>query len=224
MQELKSHILVVDDDKGIRTLLKRYLVKNEFIVSEAEDASKARELLKDFAFDLLILDVMMPNENGVDLATGIRQNSDVPIIMLTAMGEVEHKITGLESGVDDYIVKPFEPKELLLRIKNILYRVNKQQSNIITLGSLTYHTDSGRLFKGVDLINLTSNETTLLKILSKSPGKIITREELSEKFEGINERSVDVQIIRLRNKIEQNPKKPVYLQTVRGKGYVLYAD
>ena len=220
------HILIVDDDTRIRELLSRYLKDKGFYVSTAKDAAEARQRMGDFSFDLMVLDVMMPGETGIEYATKLRQDSDLPILMLTAMGEAEDRISGLESGVDDYLTKPFEPKELLLRIHAILKRSQKtkaeQQS--IPIGQLRFNPENGQLYKGNETIYLTQSEASLLAILTKNIGQPVTREMLAEAMgTGINERSIDVQITRLRQKIEPDPKQPRYLQTVRGAGYTLYS-
>ncbi len=220
-----THILVVDDDTRIRDLLGKFLKDNGFFVSLAKDAGEAREKLKEFIFDLLVVDVMMPGETGIELTASLRKKMDVPILMLTAMGETEERITGLESGADDYLAKPFEPRELLLRIKSILQRTKLvNTSDEIYFGELSYNVSKGALLKNDEPIALTSNEEKLLSALSARVGKTVRREDLSKLCGGINERSIDVQITRLRNKIEKDSKRPVYLKTVRGKGYVLHGD
>jgi two-component system, OmpR family, phosphate regulon response regulator OmpR len=224
----QKHLLLVDDDKGIRELLKKYLVRQGFLVSEAKSVDMAREIMGDLSFDLVILDVMMPKEDGLSMASSIRLDlNNVPIIMLTAMGEVKDRINGLEVGADDYISKPFEPKELLLRIKKLLQRTSVEDnkgSSLINMGSVSYSTYNRQLIKNGQNVPITSSEANLLDLLVQSKGKLLAREDLARKCGNINERSIDVQIIRLRSKIEINPKKPVYLQTLRGKGYVLYCD
>jgi two-component system, OmpR family, phosphate regulon response regulator OmpR len=216
-----SHILIVDDDDRIRELLSTYLVKHGFYASQAEDTIEADSLMELFAFDLIIMDYMMPGENGIGFIKRIRGDHNVPIIMLTAMGEVGSRIEGLESGADDYLAKPFEPKELLLRIKNLIARSKgKTDKNIIKLGEVSFNLASLRFTRADQHIPMTHSEAKLLSILAINSGKIVSREELAM-IGGVNERSIDVQIIRLRNKIEKEPSKPLFLQTVRGKGYTL---
>lgn len=218
------HILVIDDDTRLRTLLARFLDENDFKVSTAKDTAEARCLMEEFTFDLLIVDVMLPNETGVDFTRAIRQSSSVPIIMLTARGEFEERIKGLESGADDYLQKPFEPKELVLRINNILKRVTKttKENHICNFGNFTFHFAESRLKKGEEFIHITDSEAKILTALGKEKGSVISREALSKICGGIDDRSIDVQITRLRKKIEVNPKQPHFLQTVRNHGYVLY--
>ena len=225
----KKHILVVDDDNRLRKLLHRYLNQNDFIVSEAEDPLQAKELMQSFNFDMLILDVMMPHQNGFEFAKDLRaQAIQTPIIMLTAMGDVNNRITGLESGVDDYLPKPFDPKELLLRIASIFRRTDpineKQKENLIHLGRFTYDKEHKTLLLGENVIALTPAEIELLQSFCSCLGKEITREALAEQMQIKNERSIDVQVNRLRKKIEEDWKNPHYLQTVRGKGYILLPD
>ena len=212
MENNKKHILIVDDDNRIRDLLKDYLSQNNYIVSTAENANQARERLKYFKFDIIILDVMMPGQNGYELTKEIKKQMKVPIILLTAKGEVENRIKGLELGADDYLGKPFEPKELLLRIKNTINRNNKIDLNkmIINLNNKSKK------------INNTEKKV-LIEMLS-NPGTTFSREEIG-KVSGINqERSIDVMITRLRHKLELDPKNPKYLQTIRGSGYVLWIE
>jgi two-component system phosphate regulon response regulator OmpR len=224
MAEKLYHILVVDDDTRLRGLLTKYLNDNGFNVSMAKDTSEARELMGKTQFDLLVLDVMLPEENGMDFAAKIRENSKIPILMLTAMGDQNHRIKGLETGADDYLSKPFEPKELVLRINNILRRINTNQSqdDFCNFGDFVFNFNDLRLKKDGEYIYLTDSEARILLILCKELGKAITREKLSELCGGIDDRSIDVQITRLRRKIEQNPKQPQFLQTVRNQGYILY--
>ena len=225
MENNNLHLLVVDDDDRIRILLKDYLTENNYIVSTAENAEQAKKKLKYFKFDILILDVMMPGQNGYELTKDIKKEINVPIILLTAKGEVENRIKGLELGADDYIGKPFEPKELLLRIKNIIKNMNKIDSNIkhfigntqIDLNKLTI------ISKGVSKKINISEKKILLEMLSK-PGKTFSREEIGNISGITQERSIDVMITRLRQKLEVDPKNPKYLQTVRGSGYVLWIE
>ena len=223
MEKNKKHILIVDDDDRIRNLLKDYLSENSYIVSTAESADQAKERLQYIKFDIIILDVMMPGQSGYDLTKEIKKSLDVPIILLTAKSEVENRILGLELGADDYIGKPFEPKELLLRIKNIIKSKNKIDLNIKHfIGSAEI--DLNKMLINLDgkpkRINPTEKKV-LLEMLA-NPGKTFSREDMG-RISGINqERSVDVMITRLRQKIEKEPKKPKYLQTIRGSGYVLW--
>ena len=225
MENNKSHILIVDDDDKIRNLLKDYLTENDYIVSTAEDAIQAKERLKIIKFDIIILDVMMPGQDGYDLTKEIKKNSKVPIILLTAKGEVENRIKGLELGADDYLGKPFEPKELLLRINNILTKKNKidlkSQYNIgraqVDLNKMTI-----TLVEKIKKIN-NSEKKVLMEMLA-NPGTTYSRDEIG-KISGISqERSIDVMITRLRQKLEINPKNPKFLQTIRGAGYVLWIE
>jgi len=219
-----NHILVVDDDTRIRDLLGQYLQDHGFFVTTAKDAAQAREKLKQFVFDLMVVDVMMPGELGTELTASLRKTMNVPILMLTAMGETEDRISGLESGADDYLAKPFEPRELLLRIQSILQRTAKVKlsESLIHFGPFTFDNSSGNLSRDHQDVTLTSNEVKLFKALIDKAGNIVSREALASACGGINERSVDVQITRLRNKIEPDPKKPKYLKTIRGAGYVMY--
>lgn len=216
-----QHLLVVDDDARIRNLLQKYLVENNYFVSIAKNTSEALELLKEVDCDLIILDVMIPGETGIEFAKRLRlgRYNNIPILMLTAMGEVNDRIAGLEVGADDYLVKPFEPRELLLRITKILKR-NQEIQNLYYFGDFVYDLPRQLLLQNDDKIFLTNSEHSLLNCLLKNSNKIVSREELAEEL-GINERSVDVQIIRLRSKIEDNPSRPLFLQTVRGKGYII---
>jgi len=225
MENNKIHILVVDDDNRIRSLLKEYLNENDYIVSTSEDAEDAKIKLTQFKFDLLVLDVMMPGQNGYDLTKEIKKNIKTPVILLTAKGEVENRIKGLELGADDYISKPFEPKELLLRIKNIINKNNKIDLNtkhFVGKAKIDLNKMNINLEEKDKKINA-AEKKVLIEMLS-NPGKTYSREEIG-KISGINqERSIDVMITRLRQKIETNPKNPKYLQTIRGSGYVLWIE
>ena len=225
MENNKNHILIVDDDDRIRSLLKDYLSENNYVVSTAENADQAKKRLEYIKFDIIILDVMMPGQNGNELTKEIKKQIKVPIILLTAKGEVENRIKGLELGADDYIGKPFEPKELLLRIKNIIKKntkidlrsKHKVGSAEIDLNKMTINLES----KSKKINN--SEKRVLIEMLT-NPGKTYSREEIG-KISGIDqERSVDVMITRLRQKIEMSPKIPKYLQTIRGSGYVLWIE
>lgn len=222
------HVLVVDDDARIRNLLSRYLTTNGFRVTPAADAAVARSAMSGLQFDLVILDVMMPGESGLDLARHLKSQSDVPICMLTAQSEADDRIAGLETGVDDYLSKPFEPRELLLRLQNILKRgaaaPEPEQSDEVQMGEMTFHIARGELRRGDKTVKLTERERDLLRMFACRKGDSIARHELASDDSTGSERAIDVQINRLRRKIEIDPSNPVYLQTVRGKGYILYAD
>ena len=225
MVNKKIHILVVDDDDRIRGLLKEYLNESNFIVSTSENSENAKIKIKNFKYDLIILDVMMPGQNGYELTKEIKKKFEIPIILLTAKGEVENRIKGLELGADDYIAKPFEPKELLLRVKNI---VNKQKKLDLNLKHYVGKAliDLNKMFISLKekSSKINSSEKKVLIEMLANPGKTFSRDEIS-KISGINqERSIDVMITRLRQKIENNPKNPKYLQTIRGSGYVLWIE
>jgi len=224
MTKKLHHILVIDDDTRLRTLLGRFLEENGFQVSLAKDTDEAKKMIQELMFDLLIVDVMLPNENGVDFTADLRKFSKIPVIMLTARGEFDDRIKGLEAGADDYLQKPFEPKELLLRINNILKRISliQESGNICRFGEFTFNLAESRLKKGEEFIHITDSEAKILNILCKEKGNPVSREKLSTLCGGIDDRSIDVQITRLRKKIEINPKQPHYLQTVRNHGYVIY--
>lgn len=219
----KEHILVVDDDNRLRRLLKKYLSENNFSVSQASNAQEAKNLLNLFSFSLLVMDVMMPGQNGQELTKELRENNiDIPILMLTAMGDIDNRISGLEAGADDYLAKPFEPKELLLRINNILKRqIQKEIKTKILFGDCVYEPKTGLLTKDETPILLTGVEQDLLKILISKIGEPISREEIASTLKTDNLRAIDVQITRLRKKIETDIKKPICIQTVRGQGYIL---
>jgi two-component system phosphate regulon response regulator OmpR len=218
------HLLVVDDDRRIRDLLSRFLSGEGYRVTTAETAADARAKLKSLSFDLLILDVMMPGESGFDLAQAIRGSSSVPILMLTARDAAESRIKGLEMGADDYLSKPFEPRELSLRIANILKRAQpavSPQVESVRFGPFVYHIARGELRRGEDIIRLTDRERDMLRILGATPGETVSRMALAGNGGSISERAVDVQVNRLRRKIERNPANPLFVQTVRGIGYRL---
>ncbi len=220
---MTHNILVIDDDTRLRTLLGRFLGEHGFTVELAKDTAEAKSLMQAIKFDLLIVDVMMPNETGVEFTIALRQTSKIPIIMLTARGDFDDRIKGLEAGADDYLPKPFEPKELLLRVNNILKRITSQpKETICTFGNFSFNLQDLRLKKGEEFIHITDSEAKILSILCKEKGNAVPRETLSALCGGIDERSIDVQITRLRRKIEINPKQPHYLQTVRNRGYVIY--
>lgn len=221
------HLLVVDDDLRLRTLLQRYLTENGFRVTAAANAAEARALMKSLAFDGLVLDVMMPGENGFDLASAVRAESDVPILMLTAKGEAQDRINGLERGADDYLGKPFEPRELKLRLDALLRRARGPAASPhreVRMGACTFDPERGELRRGGKPVRLTSGEMQILKLFAANAGRSFTRSELCTRLNITLERSVDVQVTRLRRKIEDDPKLPLYLQTVRGIGYVLVPD
>ena len=226
-----AHLLVVDDDERIRELLQKYLIRNGFSVSTASDADQARRLLGGLMFDLIILDVMMPGMDGVTFTSELRETLDTPILLLTARNETEDRISGLEAGADDYLAKPFEPKELLLRIGAILRRlpeVTEEQNTpkIISLGNVKYDVARAELWCGEVLVRLTSTEIDLMRLFSSNLGQPLHRTDIVQALnrEAEQDRSIDVQITRLRRKIESDPKQPRYLQTVRGEGYMLVGD
>lgn len=214
------HLLIVDDDLKIRNLLQKYLMQNGYFVSTAKNTSEALQIIQEIECHLVILDIMMPDENGIEFTSRLRKDfyQKIPIILLTAKGEIDDKILGLESGADDYIVKPFEPKELLLRIHNILKRMQEDDKEIF-FGEYTYNRTNKILKIHNQQIFLTQGENSLLHLLLCRYNQILSREFLARELK-INERSVDVQIIRLRNKIEKTPSRPEFLQTVRNQGYV----
>lgn len=227
------HILVVDDDERIRNLLKKFLIQNGYWTSIAIDAQHARELLNNFKFDLIVLDIMMPGEDGVKFTTDLRRGDNTPVLLLTAKGDSPDRIKGLQAGADDYLAKPFEPQELLLRINSILKRIVRQREVVetplyLSLGEIMYDTSRGELWKGDVMIKLTTTEIALMRIFSKHVREPITRTKLVEDLgrgKGqAQERAVDVQVTRLRRKIETNSKQPRYIQTVRGSGYMLAPD
>jgi len=225
MEKIKYHILVVDDDDRIRELVKEYLKKNKFVISTAISAEEAKIKLNYFKFDLIVLDVMMPGQNGFDFTKEIKKNSTVPIILLTAKGEVENRIEGLELGADDYLGKPFEPKELLLRIENIIKKktkINPNKINKIGEAKIDLSKMSIQLKNQVSKINNVEKKV-LIEMLA-NPGKTYSRLQIGEISNISQERSIDVMITRLRQKIEINPKNPKYLQTIRGAGYVLWIE
>jgi two-component system phosphate regulon response regulator OmpR len=227
MPEEPPHLLVVDDDVRLRDLLQRYLTSNEFRVTAAADAAEARALLKSITFDALVLDVMMPGENGFELAASLREHSDVPILMLTAKGAAEDRIAGLEHGADDYLAKPFEPRELMLRLGALLRRTREKPKpalRAISMGAFTFDLKRGELRRQGRPVRLTGAEAQMLKLFAASPGKPFSREALCKELKIALERSVDVQVTRLRRKIEDDPRVPLYIQTVRGVGYVLVPD
>jgi len=224
----RQHILVIDDDERIRMLLSRYLEEHDFLVTTACDAQDALAKLETLIFDLLILDIMMPGEDGLSLTRKLKNSGNkTPILLLTALGEVDNRIDGFEAGADDYLPKPFEPKELLVRTQAILRRTEQSpvKPNDIRFGTLTFNADFPELQKGEKRIALTSVEHNLLTTMLRKSNQIISREELCSLLNmNSGERTIDVQVTRLRKKIEDDPKMPRYLQTVRGKGYILRPD
>ena len=219
------HILVVDDDNRIRELVKEYLEENKFIVSTAENSDEAKKKIEIIKFDMLILDIMMPGESGLSLTKDIKENSSVPIILLTAKGEAHNRIEGLEIGADDYLGKPFEPKELLLRIKNILNKTKKNiLPNEIYIGKTLVNLKKLNIKFDNKIKKINPQEKKILEKMLESPGKIFTRNDIGKITNLSKERTIDVMITRLRQKIELNPKNPKYLQTIRGAGYVLWID
>ncbi len=222
------HLLVVDDDTRLRALLARYLGGQGHVVTTADSAAEARACMRSLAFDLLVLDIMMPGQNGLDFAKALRADGcAMPILMLTARSEAEERIAGLEAGADDYLPKPFEPRELLLRIAAIMRRNPRPPEGPppIRLGRWSFDPEHSVLSAGAEIVRLTDVETSLLRVLAQTPGGIVSRDELVDRSRvAVNARSIDVQVNRLRRKIEADPKMPRYLQTVRGSGYVLRPD
>ena len=220
------HVLVVDDDQRIRELISRYLQEHGFRVTPAPDAEAARAAMRGLTFDLIVLDVMMPGEDGISLARSLKTTSAIPICMLTARAESVDRIAGLEIGVDDYVTKPFEPRELVLRLKNILRRGHAPAvpRDEVRMGDYVFSIGRGELLKGAESVKLTERERDLLRHFAQRPGLPVARHELAPDDSTGSERAIDVQINRLRRKIEHDPSNPVYLQTVRGKGYILYTD
>lgn len=231
--DAEPHLLIVDDDERIRGLLQKFLVRNGFLVSTARDAAHASRILSGLDFDMIVLDVMMPGEDGISLCQRLRAERETPILLLTAKNETQDRINGLEAGADDYLAKPFEPKELLLRINSILRRVPVDQQTdtkpkVVSLGALRYDVEKGTLWDGDTPVRLTATEAQLMRIFSASIREPLSRAKLVEDLgrDGgqAQERAVDVQITRLRRKLEADPKQPRYLQTVRGAGYMLAPD
>ncbi|WP_397543731.1 response regulator [Roseovarius salis] len=233
MSEPPPHLLIVDDDERIRDLLRKFLARNGFLVSVAREAAHARRILSGLDFDLIVLDVMMPGEDGVSLTRAIRDHNATPILLLTAKGEAEDRIRGLEAGADDYLSKPFEPKELLLRINAILRRVPSSEPDamapkVLQMGAVRYDIERAELLRGEEPVRLTATEVQLMRIFAEHLREPVSRaklvEDLGRDRGQAQERAVDVQITRLRRKIEADPKQPRYLQTVRGEGYMLAPD
>ena len=225
MENSKKHILIVDDDDRIRNLLKDFLSENNYIVSSAEHADEAKEKLQYLKFDIIILDVMMPGQNGYELTKEIKKEFQIPIILLTAKGEVENRIKGLELGADDYIGKPFEPKELLLRIKNILNKnVKIDLKNKYLVGDAEIDLNKMTIYLNKKYKKINNSEKNILIEMLSNPGKTYSRDEIGKISRISQERSIDVMITRLRQKLEIDPKNPKYLQTIRGSGYVLWIE
>ena len=225
MNKFKAHILVVDDDDGIRNLVKQYLNENNFLVTTAISAEDAVQKINLIKFDLIVLDIMMPGKNGLEFTIENKKKINTPIILLTAKGEASERVEGLEVGADDYLAKPFEPKELILRIKNILNKTkSKNIKRVIDFGNITIDLNKHLIFKNDKEFKINSTEKTILEEMVNSPGKTFSREEIGKIINLDKERSIDVIITRLRKKIEIDPKNPKYLQTLRGEGYVLWIE
>ena len=225
MNKITSHILVVDDDDGIRSLVKQYLNENSFLVTTANSAEDAVEKILIIKFDLIVLDIMMPGKNGLEFIQENKKSINTPIILLTAKGEINERVEGLEVGADDYLSKPFEPKELILRIKNILNKTKKNnQKRIITFDNIKIDLIKLKIFKNDDEFKINNTEKIILVKMINEPGKTFSREEIGKLINIDKERSIDVIITRLRKKIEFDPKNPKYLQTLRGAGYVLWVE
>ena len=225
MDKFIAHILVVDDDDGIRSLVKKYLNENNFLVTTANSAESALEKIKILKFDLIILDIMMPGKSGLDFIQDNKKKIDTPIILLTAKGEASERVEGLEIGADDYLPKPFEPKELILRIKNILNKTSKtEQKKIIEFENIKIDLNKLLIIKDNNEFKINNTEKIILKKMINSPGKTFSREDIGQLIDLDKERSIDVIITRLRKKIEIDPKNPKFLQTIRGAGYVLWIE
>jgi two-component system phosphate regulon response regulator OmpR len=225
MKKTKAHILIVDDDERIRELIKQYLNDNEYLVTTANNAEDAKEKIKIIKFDLIILDIMMPGQNGLDFMAENRKEINTPIILLTAKGAPNERVEGLEIGADDYLAKPFEPKELILRIKNILDKTKtKSQKRIVNFSNLNIDLNKLLIIKNNQEYKINNTEKIILEKMINSPGETFTREEIGKIINLDKERSIDVIITRLRKKIEVDPKNPKFLQTIRGSGYVLWIE
>ena len=225
MKNYKAHILVVDDDDGIRNLVKQYLNQNNYLVSTAENADDASRKVEIVKFDLVILDIMMPGKNGLEFTLEYRKKIDTPIILLTAKGEASHRVEGLETGADDYLPKPFEPKELILRINNILNKTIKiDEKKIVKFKNVKIDLNRMFIYKDGNILKINNAEKVILEKMINNPGKIFKRYEIGKLIDLEKERSIDVIITRLRKKIEEKPKNPKYLQTIRGEGYVLWIE
>ena len=225
MKKFEAHILVVDDDDGIRELVKQYLNQNNFLVSTANSAEDALEKIQIVKFDLIILDIMMPGKSGLEFTIENKKKINTPIILLTAKGEASERVKGLEVGADDYLPKPFEPKELILRIKNILNKTQiDSKKRMVSFGNIEINLNKHLIIKNNEEFKINSTEKTILEVMINSPGKTFSREEIGSIIKLDKERSIDVVITRLRKKIEIDPKNPKYLQTLRGEGYVLWIE
>ena len=225
MENYKAHILVVDDDDGIRELVKQFLNQNKYLVTTAKSSEDALDKVKIIKFDLIVLDIMMPGKSGLEFTNENKKKLNTPIILLTAKGEASERVEGLEIGADDYLAKPFEPKELILRINNILNKTkNDDLKRIIEFGSIKIDLNKLFIYRNQQSLKINNTEKIILEKMINSPGKIFKREEIGRLIELDKERSIDVIITRLRKKIEENPKSPKYLQTIRGEGYVLWIE
>jgi len=225
MKKFKAHILMVDDDDGIRNLVKQYLNENNYLVTTAISAEDAKKKVETIKFDLIVLDIMMPGKSGLEFTMENKDKLYTPIILLTAKGETEERIHGLEIGADDYLAKPFEPKELILRIKNILNKTkSKNIKRLIEFGSVKIDLSKNLIFNNNKEFKINNTEKTILEFMINSPGKSFSRDEIGKLIKLDKERSIDVIITRLRKKIEKDPKNPKFLQTLRGEGYVLWIE
>ena len=225
MENYKAHILVVDDDEGIRELVKQFLNNNNYLVTTAKSSEDALDKVKIIKFDLIVLDIMMPGKSGLEFTNENKKKLDTPIILLTAKGEASERVEGLEIGADDYLAKPFEPKELILRINNILNKTKTENlKRIIEFGSIKIDLNKLFIYRNQQSLKINNTEKIILERMINSPGKIFQREEIGSLIDLDKERSIDVIITRLRKKIEENPKSPKYLQTIRGEGYVLWIE
>ena len=225
MKKFKAHILMVDDDDGIRNLVKKYLNENNYLVTTAFSAEDAKKKVETIKFDLIVLDIMMPGKSGLEFTMENKDKLYTPIILLTAKGEAEERIHGLEIGADDYLAKPFEPKELILRIKNILNKTkSKNIKRLIEFGSVKIDLSKNLIFNNNKEFKINNTEKTILEFMINSPGKSFSRDEIGKLIKLDKERSIDVIITRLRKKIEKDPKNPKFLQTLRGEGYVLWIE
>ena len=225
MKKFKAHILIVDDDDRIRELVKQYLNDNDYLVTTANSAEDAKEKVNILKFDIIVLDIMMPGKSGLEFTNENKKKINTPIILLTAKGEAGDRIEGLETGADDYLAKPFEPRELVLRIKNILQKTkNKIQKRVVNFSNINIDLNKLLIIKNNKEFKINNTEKKILEKMINSPGEIFTREDIGKLINLDKERSIDVIITRLRKKIEDNPKKPKYLQTIRGTGYVLWIE
>ena len=225
MENYKAHILVVDDDDRIRELVKQFLNKNNYLVTSAKNSEDALEKVRIVKFDLIVLDIMMPGKSGLEFTNENKKKLDTPIILLTAKGETSERIEGLEIGADDYLAKPFEPKELILRINNILNKTkNENRKRMIEFGRIKIDLNKLFIYRNQQSLKINNTEKIILEKMINSPGKIFRREDIGHLIDLDKERSIDVIITRLRKKIEENPKSPKYLQTIRGEGYVLWIE